>query len=73
MSVKRVFVVDGKMVILTAMQSRQQLGFDKYVLPTVTVLLTYVTRNLHPTNWTSLGVAPGREASKTEMEWSTSG
>ena len=24
-------------------------------------------------NWTSLGVAPGREASKTEMEWSTSG
>ena len=33
----------------------------------------WIHSRYHKANWTSLGVAPGREASKTEMEWSTSG
>ena len=41
-----------------------------------TQVITFALPGQHAeytTNWTSLGVAPGREASKTDMEWSTSG
>ena len=67
---------EGDRVVIQKSSSAPDPGDWVIAFGKTTQVITFALPGQHAeytTNWTCLGVAPGREASTTEMEWSTSG